>query len=194
MSTVPTSSAGLEGSSSQSRLSTKPPRRVEIGSLRSPSRWPSPIRVGKIGRQVCSQPFREACRLVDHRAPVDDIDQPARQTGALAERNQPQCHDGCLPETGGHIDRGGQVGVDEATQQAPLPSKWRMHWSPFFGGQALEDGLQSSLIHGKTRVLAHLGGGRDLAHGHGALVRTCARVRAGPPTRRSARWRLPPGW
>ena len=114
MSMLPTMMAGRDGSSSQSRLSAKPPRRVEMGSPRVPSvrRSLSANASGRF-RRSCR---REPRRLIDHGAPVDDVDEPAWQVGAFREGHQPQRHHGGLAEPGGDVHGLGQVGVEQPSQ------------------------------------------------------------------------------
>ena len=80
MSMVPTTMAGLEGSSSQSRLPANPPRSVEMGE---PGARIEPQLLCQLAGHVRAQALREPCRLIHDRTPINDIDEPRWQAGAF---------------------------------------------------------------------------------------------------------------
>ena len=63
-------------------------------------------------------------RLIDHRAPVDDINEPARQRRAVSARDEPQRHHHRLAEAGRDVDGVRRVALCEVfLQQSTLPAK-----------------------------------------------------------------------
>ena len=104
------------------------------------------VRVSHFARHVRTQPFREPCRLVHDRTPVDDIDEPPRQAGAFGESDQPQRHHQRLPQAGRDVDDPRHVGIKQAAQQPHLPAKRRVPLA-VFRSQLRECRGESMLIH-----------------------------------------------
>ena len=79
---------------------------------------------GQLAGHVRAQTFREPCRLIHDRPPVDDIDEPPRQAGAFGKGDQPQRHHRRLPQAGRDIHDPRRVGVQQTLQETRLPAKW----------------------------------------------------------------------
>ena len=99
-----------------------PAREPQLAAYRPERRrlQPLPNLLGEIGG------------LVDHRAAVDDIDEPARQRGSGSSRQQPDRHDGGLAEARRNVHRRREIAGAHPREQPALPRKRRV------SGQRLE--------------------------------------------------------
>ena len=75
------------------------------------------------GLQALAKLFREIGCLIDHRAPVHDIDEAAGQRGTSGAGQQPDSHYGGFAEPGRDIHGRGHVSVAQLAEQASLPRK-----------------------------------------------------------------------
>ena len=53
--------------------------------------------------QLLAEGFGEICGLIDHRATVNDIDEPTGQRRLGCARQQPDCHNGGFTKTGWNV-------------------------------------------------------------------------------------------
>ena len=91
--------------------------------------------------QTLTDLLSEIGGLIDHRSPVDDVDEPAGQRGSGSTRQQPDGHDRGLAEPGRDVHGRRQVSGAQLVEQPALPRK------RVVDGQRLERRIEMERVH-----------------------------------------------